>query len=65
MDLRTIFWEELSFIGVTTLLFPRVKTKKVKYLMSLEEILYYGIKYYGILDKRVFNHDKVKVWLKV
>ena len=44
MDLSTSFWEELSLMGVTTLLFLRVKMKKVKSLTSLEEILYNGIK---------------------
>ena len=65
MDLCTIFLEELSLMSVTTLLFLRVKMKKVKSLMSLEEILCCGIKDSDILEKRVFNHDKVNVLLKV
>ena len=63
MELYTRCWEEL--MGVTTLLFPRVKMKKVKSLISLEEILCCGIKDHDILERRVFNPYKVKVWLKV
>ena len=65
MELCICCWEELQLMGVTTLLFSRVKIKKVKSLMSLEEILCGGIKYWDILERRVFNHYKVKVWLKV
>ena len=39
MELFTSFWDELSLMGVTTLLFLRVKIKKIKSLTSLEEIL--------------------------
>ena len=52
-------------MGVTTLLFSRVKMKKVKSLTSLEEILCCGIKDRDILERRFFSHYKVKVWLKV
>ena len=65
MELYTSCWEELSLMGVTTLLFPRVKMKKIKFLTSLEKILCCGIKDRDILKRRVFNHYKVKVWLKV
>ena len=58
-------WEKMSLMGVTTLLFPRAKMKKEKSLMFIKEIPCYGIKYWYILERRVFNHDKVKVWLKV
>ena len=65
MELYTSCWEELSLLGVTTLLFPRVKMMKVKSLTSLEEILCHGIKDWDILERRVFNDYKVNVWLKV
>ena len=55
----------MSLMGLTNLMFPRVKMKKTKSLMSLEEILCCGIKDWDILERRVFNHYKVKVWLKV
>ena len=38
---------------------------KVKSLTSLVEIPCCGIKDWNILERRVFNHYKVKVWLKV
>ena len=65
MELCTSCWEGLSLMGVTTLLFPRVKVKKVMFLTSLKEILCCSIKDWDILERRVFNHYKVKVWLKV
>ena len=65
MELYTSCWEELSLMGVTTLLLSRVKVKKVMSLASMEEILCCGIKDWDILERRVFNHYKVKVWLKV
>ena len=65
MELCIGCWEELSLMGVIALLFPRVKMKKVKSLTSLEEILCCGIKNWDILEKRVFNHYKVNLWLKV
>ena len=65
MELCTSYWEELSLMGVTTLFFSRIKMKKIKSLTSLEEILCCGIKDWDILERRVFNHYKVKVWLKV
>ena len=64
MKLYTSCWEELSLMGVIALLFLRVKMKKVMSLTSLEEILCCGIKDWDILERRVFNHYKVKVWLK-
>ena len=57
--------EELPLIGVTYLWFPRIKMKKEKSLTSLEEILCYGIKDWDMLERRVFNNYKVKVWLIV
>ena len=65
MELCISCWEKLSLMGVTTLLFSRVKMKKVKSLTSLEEILCCSIKDWEILERRVFNHYKVKIWLKV
>ena len=65
MELCTSHWEELSLMGVTTLLFLIVKMKKENSLMSLEEILYCGIKYWDTFERRVFKHYNVKVWLKV
>ena len=64
MELCTSYCEEHSLMGVTTLLFSSVKMKKVKSLTSLEEILCCGIKDWDILEKRIFNHYKVKVWFK-
>ena len=61
IDEASLVW----LMGVTTLLFSRVKMKKVKCLTSLEELLFYGIKDWDILERRVFNNYKVKVWLKV
>ena len=39
--------------------------KKIMFLKSLEEKLCCGTKDWDILERRVFNHYKVKVWLKV
>ena len=36
-----------------------------KSLMFMEEVLCRSIKDWGILERRVFNHYKVKEWLKV
>ena len=65
MELCISCWVERSLMGVTTLLFSRAEMKKIMSLTSLEEKLRYGIKGWNILEKRVFNHYKVKVWLKV
>ena len=65
MELFTSHWEDLSLMGVIAILFLRVKTKKVKSLTSMEEILCCGIKDWDILERRDFNHYKVKEWLKV
>ena len=65
MELITSCWEKLSLMGVRTLLFSRVKMNKIKSLTYLEEILCCGIKDHDILERRVFNPYKVKVWLKV
>lgn len=65
MELCTNYWEKQSFMSVTTLLFPRVEMKKIMSLKSLEEKLCCGIKGWDILERRVFNHYKVKVLLKV
>lgn len=52
-------------MGVATLLFSRVKMKKRKSLTSHQEIVCCGIKDWDILERRVFNNYKVKVWIKV
>ena len=52
-------------MSVTTLLFSRAEMKKIMSPKSLEEKLCCGIKGWDILERRVFNHYKVKVWLKV
>ena len=39
--------------------------KKIMLLTSLDEKLCCGIKDWDILERRVFNHYKVNVWLKV
>ena len=64
--LYKLFRKEPSFMDVTTVLFSRVKMKKEKSLMSLLEILCCGIEdVLDILERWVFKHSKVKVWLKV
>ena len=65
MELCTNYWEKQSLMGVTTLLFMRVKMSKVMSLTSLEEMLCCGIKDWDILERRVFNHYKVTIWLKL
>ena len=65
MDLCTSSREETSLMGVTTLLFQREKIKKEKSLMSLKEIRFNGIQYWDIMERRVFEHYNVKLWLKV
>ena len=65
MELCTNCWEKQSLVTVIALLSPRAVMKKIMFLKSLEEILCCGIKYWDILERRVFNHYKVKVWLKV
>lgn len=64
MELYKSYWEELSLMGLTILLFPRVKMKKENSLMILKEILCCRIKDWDILEIRVFNHYKLKVSLK-
>ena len=51
--------------GCNNSIVPESKDKKKNSLMSLEEILCCGIKDWDILGRRVFNHYKVKIWLKV
>ena len=65
MELCTNCWEKQSLVTVTTLLSPRAVMKKIMFLKSLEEKLCCGTKGRDILERRVFNHYKVKVWLKV
>ena len=65
MELYTNYWEKQSLVTVTTLLSPRAVMKKIMFLKSLEEKLCCGTKGWDILERRVFNHYKVKVWLKV
>ena len=65
MELYTNCWEKQSLMNVITLLFPIAKMKKIMSLKSLEEKLCYGTKGWDIMERRVFNHYKVKVWLKV
>ena len=52
-------------VTVTTLLSPRAVMKKIMFLKSLEEKLCCGTNGWDILERRVFNHYKLKVWLKV
>ena len=65
MELYTNYWEKQALVMVTTLLSPRAVMKKIMFLKSLEEKLCCGTKGWDILERRVFNHYKVKVWLKV
>ena len=48
-------------MGAIALLFLGETMKKENSLMSMEEILSYGIKDWDILERRVFNHYKVKL----
>ena len=50
---------------VIALLPPRAVMKKIMFLKSLKEKLCCGTKGWDILERRVSNHYKVKVWLKV
>ena len=65
MELYTNCWEKQSLVTVRVLLSLRAVIKKIMFLKSLEEKLCYGTKGWDILERRVFNHYKVKVWLKV
>ena len=52
-------------MGVIVPLFLILDLNKKELLQSLEKRLCYGIKYWGISKKRVFEYYMVKVWLKV
>ena len=65
MELCTNCWEKQSLVTVTTLLSLRAIMEKMMSLKSLEEKLCCGTKGWDILERRVFNHYKVKVWFKV
>jgi hypothetical protein len=65
VELCTICWEELILMDVTILLSLSREIKKTRPILSLERRPYYGIKDWGILEKRDFEHYMVKVWLKV
>jgi hypothetical protein len=56
MERCTRYWEELSVMGVTTLLFLRVEMKKTKHLQSLDKRKCYGIKDSNMLERRAFKY---------
>jgi hypothetical protein len=57
--------EALLVMGVIVPLFPILELKKKELLQYLEKILFYGIKDWGISERRVFDYYTVKVWLNV
>jgi hypothetical protein len=52
-------------MSVTVLLSLRRQIKKTRPISSVKIKPCCGIKYWGILEKRAFEHYSVKVWLKV
>jgi hypothetical protein len=65
VELCTSCWEELILMGVIVMLSLSRQIKKTRPILSLERRPCCGIKDWGILDKRAFEHYTVKVWLKV
>lgn len=51
--------------GCSNFIILEDKRKKIYFLLFLEKILCYGIKYFDMLKRRVFKIYKVKVWLKL
>jgi hypothetical protein len=52
-------------MGVIVSLFLILELNKKEILQSLEKRLCYGIKDWGISERRVLDYYTVKVWLKV
>jgi hypothetical protein len=52
-------------MGDIVLLLLILELKKKNMLQSMEKILCFGIKDWGISERRNFNHYTVKVWFKV
>jgi len=57
--------ESLLVMDVIVPLFIILDLKKKELLQSLKKRLFYGITYWGISERRVFDYYMVKVWLKV
>jgi hypothetical protein len=65
VELCTSYWEVLILMGVTILLSMSRQIKKTRPILSLERRPCCGIKDWGILEKRAFEHYTIKVSLKV
>ena len=65
MELCKSCWEALILMGVTLLLSLSRQIKNKRPILSLEIRPCCGIKDWGILEKRVFEHYTIKVWLTV
>jgi hypothetical protein len=65
VELCTSCCEALILMGVTVLLSLSRQIKKTRQISSLKRRPCCGIKDWDILEKRAFEHYKVKVWLKV
>jgi hypothetical protein len=65
VELYTSCWEELILMGVTVLLSLSREMKETRPILSQKRRPCCGIKDWGILEKRAFEHYTVKVWLKV
>jgi hypothetical protein len=65
VELYKICWEALILMGVTFLLSLSRQIKKTGAISSLKRKPCCGIKDWGILEKRSFEHYTLKAWLKV
>jgi hypothetical protein len=65
VELCTSCWEALILMGVTVLLSLRKQINKTRPISSLKRRTCCGIKDWGILEKRAFEHYTIKAWLKV
>jgi hypothetical protein len=61
VELCTSCWEELILMGVTVLLSLSRKMKETRPILSQKRRPCCGIKDWGILEKRAFEHYTVKV----
>jgi hypothetical protein len=65
VELYKSCWEALILMGVTVLFSLSKKINKTRPILSLKRRPCCGIKDWGILEKRAFEHYTIKAWLKV
>ena len=63
MELCTICWESLILMGVIVMLSLSREMKETRSILSHKRRPCCGIKEWGILEKRAFEHYMVNVWL--